>query len=54
MALAGFVTKQIVFKFRFTCGDYTDSVDYCHSQLCDTRLLLLLPSNLADKIVKYW
>ena len=38
----GFVIKQIVFKFCFTCGDYIDSLGYCHSQLRDTRYLLLL------------
>ena len=48
----GFVIKQIVFKFRFTCGGYIDSLVYCYSQLRDTRLLSLLPINLADKIVK--
>ena len=25
------VIKQIVFKFWFTCGDYIDSLVYCHS-----------------------
>ena len=45
----GFV---IVIKFCFTCGDYIDSLFYYHSQLRDTRVLLL-PISLVDKIVKY-
>ena len=45
----GFV---IVIKFCFTCGDYIDSLFYYHSQLRDTRALLL-PISLVDKIVKY-
>ena len=49
-----FAIKQMAFKFCFTCCDYIDSLVYCHSQLRDTRLLLLLPIFLADKIVKYW
>ena len=42
----------IVIKFCFICGGYIDSLFYYHSQLRETRVLLL-PISLVDKIVKY-